>query len=351
MFFINLYSISMTQKAMMDTSGALILGRGNKSFEVGSLSKLMLTFITLNKLENKVIGLEDKIVVLKKRVEHLNKLLKLNKKGEFTVKDLLTALILFADNGAALELKSYIESEEDFINLMNNIAQKEGLYDTFFNSVTGYGNNSSNYSTAYDIAKLTTSLINNPIYMEILKKAKKIKAIRNKIFMLRDDVIKGEIYPLASSYVEKRGYSLVAYGEVNEIKLVFVILNSDFAVNRDKEIQSMINYASNHLEGVMIGRRGDVVLEIPLLNNRKKLKILLGKDLIVTLPLENAEPSKIVKVYSSISAPIFKGEKVGEIEIRKNGKRIGLSDLVAAEDVIKDNVLKRIISFLTFGIF
>ncbi len=311
----------------------------------------MLAFITLNKIENKVIGLEDKIVVLKTRIESLNKLLKLRNKGEFTVKELLTALILFADNGAALELKSYIETEEDFINVMNNIAQREGLYDTFFNSVTGYGNNSSNSSTAYDIAKLTTSLINNPIYLEILRKAKKIKSTRNEIFMLRDDIIKGEIYPLASSYVEKKGYSLVAYGEVNEIKLVFVILNSDFAVNRDKEIQLMINYAANHLEGVMIGRKGDIVLEIPLLNNGKKLKVLLGKDLIVTLPLENTEPSKIVKIYNSINAPIFKGTKVGEIEVRKNGKRIGLADLVAAEDVIKDKIIKRIISFLTFGLF
>jgi D-alanyl-D-alanine carboxypeptidase (penicillin-binding protein 5/6) len=65
------------------------------------------------------------------------------------------------------------------------------------------------------------------------------------------------------------------------------------------------------------------------------------------LKSEKKEFKQEVKLNENISAPIAKGDKVGELKILENGKEVTKIDLIAEEDVEKINFFNLFNKFIT----
>lgn len=86
-----------------------------------------------------------------------------------TVKELLYGLILQSGNDAALALQyAYSDNPNDFIIKMNEEVKKLNLKNTLFNNSSGLDEDSYNYTTTYDFAKITAATINIPFLKELL---------------------------------------------------------------------------------------------------------------------------------------------------------------------------------------
>lgn len=148
-------------------SGHILISR-NKDFHLfpASLSKLMTGEIVLDKFPlNKQIYITSYIVSTEGEEGGLTI-------GEILkVEDLLKILLISSSNDAAIALvESFEKGNQAFVDLMNEKAQKLGLYNTAFFDATGL-DRKGNFTTIEDLFKLGRDIYKNyPLLGEITRK-------------------------------------------------------------------------------------------------------------------------------------------------------------------------------------
>lgn len=140
----------------------------NKKLPIASLTKLMTALIVLENYDlSKIIEISPETALLEDEYGYGN----LKIAEEFSVKDLLYLLLIESSNGAAHALAFSI-GEKEFVDLMNIKAANLDMENTFFVNPTGLDpenlSDSSNHSTAEDLASQTKYLLENqPLLWEI----------------------------------------------------------------------------------------------------------------------------------------------------------------------------------------
>lgn len=142
--------------------------------------------------------------------------------------DLLYGLMLRSGNDAALAIANFIS--DDFVKLMNEKAKELNMNDTTFNNPSGLDiKGIGNYSTAYDMAILTSYAMKNDTYKKIVG-TKKYKLATNKNsylwtnkhkLVLSYDFITGG----KTGFTDIARRTLVTTGSKDGINLVVVTLN------------------------------------------------------------------------------------------------------------------------------
>lgn len=149
-------------------SGHILISR-NKDLHLfpASLSKLMTGEIVLDKFPfNKQIYITPYVVSAEGEEGGL-------KIGEvLKVEDLLKILLISSSNDAAIALaESFEKGNQAFVDLMNEKAQKLGLYNTAFFDATGL-DRKGNFTTVEDLFKLGQDVYKNyPLLGEITRKS------------------------------------------------------------------------------------------------------------------------------------------------------------------------------------
>ncbi len=133
---------------------------------IASLTKLMTALIILEKNE-----LDSHVIISRTAIASEGNKGNLKVDEKITVKNLLYLLLVNSSNDAAVAVAEHIAgSENEFVKLMNQKAEELGLSDTCFINATGLDlNNKSNYSTAYDLVKLTDHISDKPLLWEIMR--------------------------------------------------------------------------------------------------------------------------------------------------------------------------------------
>lgn len=132
-----------------------------------SLAKLMSAMIVLDHYP-----LEKEVIVSQRAVWTEGESGRLSPGEKIKVKGLLELLLLVSSNDAATALAEEI-GENKFLDLMNEKAKKIGLKNTHFLNPHGL-DEKGQYSTAYDLAKLTKySIKNYPLIWETLREREK----------------------------------------------------------------------------------------------------------------------------------------------------------------------------------
>lgn len=144
------------------TSGqALASQNADVRIEPASLTKLMTAYLAFSALKEKRLTLDQTVVpttiVQKVKSDESRMFLEANK--PVSVQDLLLGLIVQSGNDAALALAEAVGgSEEGFVAMMNREAQRMGMKNTHFSNTDGIPD-PNHYTTAMDLATLTTRII------------------------------------------------------------------------------------------------------------------------------------------------------------------------------------------------
>ena len=136
----------------------------NQVLPIASLTKLMTALIVL---EN--IDLEEIAIISEQAIATYGDIGGLVVKEEISVKNLLYVLLMESSNDAATALAEAVQQKtnKDFIDLMNQKAEKLRLKNTNFVDSSGY--DSGNVSTVEDIAQLVEYSFSQLIIWEIMR--------------------------------------------------------------------------------------------------------------------------------------------------------------------------------------
>lgn len=147
--------------------------------------------------------------------------------------------------------KNVSGSTEEFVNLMNEKAKQLGMKNTTFNNPSGLDTPKSNYSTAYDMALLTSYAMKNDLYKKITSTKKyTLKTNMNTyIWYNKNKLLNNYKYTTGgkTGFTEIAKRTLVTTASKNNLNLVVVTLNdgNDFIDHQnlyEEAYQTFTNY-------------------------------------------------------------------------------------------------------------
>ncbi|MGL5649777.1 MAG: D-alanyl-D-alanine carboxypeptidase family protein [Clostridium sp.] len=146
-----------------ETGKVLFEQNGYEIVEMASTTKILTALVAI---ENS--NLEDKFIVSKKAAGCRGSKVGYKANEEIAVRELLYGLMYKSGNDAAITLAEGIGgSEEEFARIMNHYSSSLGLIDSHFQTPHGL-DKEDHYSSAYDLAILTSKAMDYKIFREIV---------------------------------------------------------------------------------------------------------------------------------------------------------------------------------------
>ncbi len=250
--------------------------------------------------------------------------------------DLLYGLMLRSGNDAAVVIaKEIAGSEEKFVEMMNNKAKELGMTNTSFSNSHGLDEETKNYSTARDMAKLSKYAYKNKIYRKIIGTEEYRVQTDNKSYLWYNRMKLLSNYKYCTGgkngYTPSAGKTLVTTHKKNDLKITIVTLNDNDEYNNHERLAE---YAFNTYSNYNIIDKSDFNMTI---NNNK---YYVNKSF--TYPLTEEEKDN-VKVLASIDDELNNG-KVGNITISLNNKILKKIPLYIKEKKEKENFFTKLFS-------
>ena len=217
---------------MDGNSGRVLYGENiNERKLIASTTKIMTSIIAL---ENANL---DDTYVAGDEIDKVNGSMAYIKKDEkFTLQDLLMGLMLQSGNDAAMVIASNTLSYDEFIMQMNLKAFKLGMYNTTFENPHGLNDDTSNYSTAYDMALLMKYAINNKDFINITSTKK--YSVNKYIWYNKNKLLGNYKYNISGKigYTKKSGQVFVSASKKEGKTLIVVSINEGDKFNLHKRL-------------------------------------------------------------------------------------------------------------------
>ncbi|MDR3564979.1 MAG: D-alanyl-D-alanine carboxypeptidase [Negativicutes bacterium] len=152
---------------------------------------------------------------------------------QITLRELLFGMMVVSGNDAAEAVAEHIAgSVPDFVNMMNARATQMGLANTHFSNPHGLPDPINHYSTAYDLAQIAATGMQNPLFAKIVSIPEYIVHFLNRPPLRVTTTNKFlKMYPgangIKTGYTEAAGDCLVAGAKRRDVQLIAVFLNDD----------------------------------------------------------------------------------------------------------------------------
>ena len=324
-----------------------------------SMTKIMTTIIAFDLLKSNEISLDDKFIVSENawRLSEAGYSSMFIMVGdEISVENLLRGIIVSSGNDACIALAEGIAgSEEEFTILMNEKAQEIGMENTNFSNSSGI-NAPDNISTVRDILIMSNYLISNyPSFYEYFKEKEftwdrtggdPIKQGNRNPLLYKNIGVDG----IKTGYLAYEKYSLASSIKKKERRLIAVGSGFNTKNERSKESLKLLTWGLTKFETIKIAERDKVFTSVDVWQGKKnKLNVYLNDDIYETIPKAKKKYLKAVVGYDGpIAAPIKKNDKVAELNIYFKDELIGNYDLLALENIKKQNIISRLLSSINF---
>ncbi|MFZ3102635.1 MAG: D-alanyl-D-alanine carboxypeptidase family protein [Desulfitobacteriaceae bacterium] len=321
---------------LMDLESGQVLYQRNPNdhLAIASITKIMTAIVAIEKgnLDSTVtIGPE---VLDRKKV--YGTLIFLSQGEKFTLRELLSALLMDSANDAAVAIANSIGGNEDtFVQMMNQQAKDLGLKDTHFTNPHGLSE-IGHYSSAHDMAIIARYGLQKPELAEIVKtkvldfpRAKQ-GVLPNRLqnhnkLLWQYDGADG----VKTGYTDLAGNTIVASATRNGRQLIVVILKGTSVTTIYKDASNLLDYGFGQFHNKLLASKSQVLSSVNL-ENGQILKLSPAQDIYGTLANDQKDLDFQLKaVPQNIKLPVKVGDALGRVDVVIQGKIVQTRSLVA----------------------
>lgn len=287
-------------------------------------------------------------------MEHLSGTVTIEAGEEFTVEQLLTLLLVASVNETANVCAELVCGTIDaFVERMNERAQQLGCTNTHFCNPHGL-HEDEHYTTAYDLYLIARELLKHEDIMKICGLDRVEMDATNKsdkrIFFSTNSLVsrykeRDYFYRYATGLktgtTTKAGLCLAASAEKGDTTLISIVLgatrDADGKKRNFSESARLLQWGfdSFSVREILSHKTPVCEVKVNLSWNRDYVVAVPSRDYETMMPNDfDAEKLELVtQVPESINAPVEKGETVGSVLVRYDGKDYQTVDLIAADSL------------------
>lgn len=334
----------------------------DKKHPLASLTKVMTAVIALEYVYYGYVHLDDVITMDAQTYNIGGSWLNTRVGAKYTLSELLDALLVYSANNAAYAIAKHIGGSVDkFVELMNEKAEKIGMYQTKYYTPSGlptsFTNKPLDESTLYDQVRLVKYILDErPELLEIATKpiivlndgnGKKFKYQNRNPLIKNQDLFEGkdiEILGLKTGYHSKAGYNMIGISKIYDDILVSITFGNKSDNERYLTQKNKILEYYNKIEKVI--DKDEYIIDYYLNSWFKDTYVSskLEKDLYsyknINLTTKNI-------FYSNRG--VEKGQIIGKMEVYYDEKLIDEINIISLED--KKNYDMIIVVSIIFIIF
>ncbi len=305
-----------------------------------SVTKIMSILLIMEALDSGRISLTDEVPCSENAASMGGSQIWLDPRETLTVDEMLKAICVNSANDCVVAMAEYIAgSEEAFVQMMNDKARELGMNDTNFMNCHGL-DEEEHVTSSYDIALMSRELLNNypdvtnytTIWMDTLRDGKSQLSNTNKLIK----TYKGAT-GLKTGSTSLALYNLSASATRDNLSLIAVVMKAPSSTIRFENATNLLDYGFNTFSYKEFGKKDDVIKTVSVNKGTKnQVEAVLNENCGILLEKgSDKNVEQTLTLEDSISAPVTKGQKLGEISFTLNGEVLSTVDIVAKEDIEK----------------
>ena len=327
-------------------SGVVISGQNeDMQVPVGTMAKLMTVLLAAERVADGRLSLNDKL----KTSEYANSMqgaqVWLMPGEEITAEELFKSVIIGNANDAAVVLaESIAKPEEKFADVMNRRAKELGMENTVFTNCNGYYDDGKQLSTAHDLALLCAELAKHDFLRGYFTCWRDFVRDGAAELVNSNEAVKSYsgIIGFKAGYTENSGHCTAMGAERDGETYISVVLGCD---DKDASLSMAKELLTMGFSQYMVftpERPKDIPAEIEVRGGLvKTVPVECGGIRSVVLPNGAAKSvSSRVVIADYVYAPVYVGQKVGEVQFLRNDKMMFAVDLYTAGEAEEMNVQK-----------
>lgn len=265
---------------------------------------------------------------------------------QLTMEQLLYALMLESANDAAVAIAEHISgSVEKFAELMNSKAKELGAVNTHFVNPNGL-HDDNHYTTARDLAVIAKYAMTMEKFRDVVKEVKytipktnkqeerNYITNSNKLIWKTYDALRYEYATgIKTGYTTKSKQCLVGGAKKGDLELISVVMGAE-GQNVYKDTVALFEYGFNNFESVEVLKKDQIVTSVPVNGGEEKINLLAAEAFSMLLSQEERDRVETeIKTKDGIREPVEKGEVLGSMHIRLDGREIKKIDLLSSVEI------------------
>ncbi len=310
-----------------------------------SMTKMMSMLLVLEALENGVLKWNQVITVSENASSMGGSQILLETGEKMTVKDLFKGVAIASGNDAIVALaEASYGSENVFVSHMNKRAKELGLKNTNFKNPHGL-DTADHYSSARDMSLIAKELAKHEIvfdftsvYEDYLRQNtdRKIWLVNTNKLVRFYDGVDG----LKTGFTDGAGYCITATAKKNGMRIIAVVMGEPTSKVRNKEISEMLDYsfAQYETEDVLKGKSlGKYLVDSGVY---EYAEVIPAEDATILKKKGDLFNISYDAHINNLKAPLKKGDVIGTLKIKDNGKLIRNVPLTVNKDILKINFIQ-----------
>lgn len=360
----NLPDIEASSACVMGKDGTFYYGRGlDEQTKIASITKVMTAILTLeNAKPTETLTVSAEAAAIGESTAGLQA------GDKLTVEQALRGLMIPSGNDAAWALAEFVgkkldpktkDAEQTFVAAMNKRAKELGCTGTLFENPHGLDFDEwagDMHSTAHDVAVMFKTAMGNDTFRQIVASTDSWIEVTgadgsdhshsmdtHNILLGQDGNIGGK-----TGTTDDAGYCFTAAYSIDGDEVYTVVLGSPEDGQRFTDTATLANWYYGHKKTVAIANTDKKTANGNPLMARVAESDWTDKSVDATL----ADPDAQVTVFAlagdikenmkcdELSGSVAKGDKVGSITLKQDGKTIAQMDLVADEESSAPNPIE-----------
>ena len=316
-------------------TGAVLYAKNeHERLPIASVTKIMTSLLVFEALEAGKISYEEMVTVSDHAASMGGSQVYLESGEQMSVKDLMKAMMISSANDATMALAEHVAgSVETFVSMMNNRAAALGMENTAFKNPHGL-DEEGHYSCAKDVACMTRELLTHKdvsqfttVWMDTIRDGAFGLSNTNKLIRYYSGAT-----GMKTGFTNAAGFCLSGTAMRDGLHLIAVVLGGESSNERFGTVKKMLDYGfanysvftPEHLkvEDIFVPGGTDNYLSA----DYTPPSMLTEKGV-------SGEITQRISVFEDISAPVAKGDKVGRVDIYRDGNLIATADLLATESI------------------
>ncbi|MBN8250290.1 D-alanyl-D-alanine carboxypeptidase [Priestia flexa] len=324
-----------------DTGKILYEKNSDQPLPPASMTKIMTMILIMEALDEGKITFKDKVRASEYAASMGGSQIFLEPGEEMTVNELLKGIAIGSGNDASMAMAEHLAGSEDkFVEMMNKKAKEIGLKHTKFQNPTGLPVD-DHYSTAHDMAMMGKELLK---YEDIINYTSKyedyLREDTDKKFWLVNTNRLVKFYPgvdgLKTGFTGQAKYCLTATAKKGNMRVIAVVFGANTPKERNNEVTKMLDYAFSQYTTTPLYKKDAPIKKVEVNKGEQKYVNAVTSEPLSALAKKGTTAKDMkteVKLDENLNAPVKKGDEIGTITIKKDGKVMSKSPLVAEEDV------------------